>query len=133
MPEITKDNIGEFIYRFDKGFDSVIKSIKLEFIFEKYGRKYTEPSMDIIIQTQDIESKTGFSEIYLSVEGVVETKIIEGPRSLVALSQGFSVDFFEDKIYLAFNHIVTSESSSYVEGDFYIIGRRCFWSSVPYG
>jgi hypothetical protein len=73
--ELLPENAKEFLERFVYGYDGTIKGFKYEAIFERQGRRYYNPILEIVLLIQDTEVDSGWSRVTLFMEGFVGLKI----------------------------------------------------------
>jgi hypothetical protein len=126
-------NFEAFLDRFQHFFDGLIRSVRVQFGRPQDKQCGGEPH-GVLVECSVVDSQAlppgSWVNIVLDVEAVSAMRLIRGNQTWSVLSEGLSVGFFDDSVYLAFDDQMTARDE-FMRANFLIVGERCVWSVVP--
>ena len=88
----------------------------------------------MVIETQDIESQTGFSRVTIRVSGINSVRFVDGPKtSYVRMSNGLYALFEQDQVGLEFGDFVDAPTSlsELMRSPVHAVGGTLEWDAQP--
>lgn len=131
MPELVPSNLDRFIARFDHLYDGVVRDVRVRFTPEY---TYAHVALTLSVRDRETSEDNGWVNLTLEIGEVTQFILIEGNGTCSVLSNGLSVGFFDERIYLDFcPHAEASDSlADFLKSRFLVAGKNCVWTISPY-
>lgn len=132
MEALERQNIDEFLVRFNSFYDAILRSICIQL------RSRGQPSkveFEISVQDNEREEHDAWVNIHFCVEGSSEIVIHESNQgSYQVLSDGLHINVFDGCYFIEFGDCIDGpESLTEVRNSkFYLAGKSVLWGVVPY-
>ena len=127
MQELNEANKILLLQQSTNGYDGLIRSFR-----HSYGTA-TDPALTEI--TISVKNHNGeWHNLLFKLQGVSTFLIREGPGCYQVLSNGFTFDWFENKLYFSFdlNPAEVNSRKDFLESGFFFIAEIGWWEIIPY-
>jgi hypothetical protein len=130
MEALTQEAAAELWRRCDSFHDALLRSVECDY----RGSGTLRATVTLSSQSGKLSSQ--WSNFTFSFEEVGEIMLAQRPRTtLVVLSFGLAIDWFDNQVFIAFSPyspFTMASIDDYRKSEFYVAGAECYYEVSPY-
>jgi hypothetical protein len=128
MNDLSFASVHEFLGRFHSFHDSVVR--RVEHRYSPSGQRQTT----LTISAQDQQSGTGWSNVIVQINDVLEIGFREGKSTRQVLSDGMTIVWLDGDVWCDLSPYASEPASAddFRQSDFFVAGKALSWRVDQY-